>query len=231
EFCRVRVRLRRQAHAGKQRLGLFDRLIVRHPLDTNQPERHVVDGCQVCEEVETLEHHPHLLTHPLVSDSVAVHLDPVDEHLAGIGLHEEVDASEKRALPRAARSDDDDGLPFLDLEGDATEHVEGAEVLLDVVDPDQREIPSKPGVWNLRSRRRKPLVTVYVSTKYVSATTVHTAKIQTIGRPFAGKMPRRSRLFETSSVPAIAARIDVSLMSAANSLPSGGRLRRNVCGK
>src|SRR3989442_262010 len=84
-----------------------------------------------------------------------------------------------------------------------------AEMFLDVFDSDHREIASKPGVWNFRSRIRSPRVTEYVRTKYVSATTVQTAKIQTIGNPLAGRIPSRSRLFATSSVPEMAARIEV----------------------
>src|SRR3989442_11934615 len=51
-----------------------------------------------------------------------------------------------------------------------------AEVFLNVFDANHREIASKPGVWNFRSRSRSPLVTEYVRTKYVTATTVQTAK-------------------------------------------------------
>src|SRR5437899_12705400 len=106
-----------------------------------------------------------------------------------------------------------------------------AEMFLDVFDSDQREIDSKPGVWNFRSRSRSPRVTEYVRTEYVSATTVQTAKIQTIGNPLAGSIPSRARVFATSAVPEIAARPDVSLMSTANSRPRTARLRRHVRGR
>src|SRR5438445_11099720 len=97
--------------------------------------------------------------------------------------------------------------------------MERVEMFLDVFDSDHREIASKPGVWNFRSRIRCPRVTEYVRTRYVSATTVQTAKIQTIGNPLAGRIPSRSRLFATSSVPEMGARIEVSSTTCTNSYP------------
>ena len=64
-----------------------------HPFDASQPESHVVDCREVGEEIEALEYHPYLLTDPLVSNSVPVHLYSVDEHLSRVRFHQEIDAA------------------------------------------------------------------------------------------------------------------------------------------
>src|SRR5690349_1865468 len=61
-----------------------------------------------------------------------------DEDLAAIDADETVDAPEQRRFTGARRADDADGLAFADREGDAAQHFDGAETLVNVDHPDDR---------------------------------------------------------------------------------------------
>src|SRR5438093_5510859 len=119
----------------------------------------------MCEQVETLEDHAHLLAHPLPPNLRTVHLRVLDEDAALVRFDEEVDTPEQGALSRAAGADDDDGFSFGDIEADAAQDMESPKVLVNPFDPNQIETASRPGVWNRRSSTRRMRVTENVATK------------------------------------------------------------------
>ena len=87
------------------------------------------------EEVEALEDHAHFLAdfaYVGVGARDAILLDP---DLAGVEVLEPVHAAQEGALARAGRADDEDDLALGDLEVDAPEGLDLAEVLARVLDP------------------------------------------------------------------------------------------------
>src|SRR5262245_11826934 len=98
--------------------------------------------------MEALKHHPELRTHggepgaavldALVIVHVKAHRHPVELDFAFIVLFEEVDAAEQRRLAGAARPDDADHFARVDVEENALEHAQWAEMLTNVADLDER---------------------------------------------------------------------------------------------
>ena len=68
----------------------------------------------------------------------------VDRDRAGVDRLEPVDRAAEGRLARAARPDDDDDLALCTLVVDVLQHVEFAEVLVDVVDDDERFTAPSP---------------------------------------------------------------------------------------
>src|SRR5213594_2036713 len=165
----VGVCFRRQPDPRQELLRLIFRLFSGHALHSDGAEHDVLLGGEVSEEVETLEHHADLLSDPLPVNVVAIHMDPVDEHAARVRFDQEIDAAQERALARSARADDDESLGFRHVEGDPSEDMKRAEVLVDVLHADHTETPSRPRTWNFLSRNNKTWVTAVVMAKYTRA--------------------------------------------------------------
>ena len=101
-------------------------------------ERHVLEHRLVREEVERLEHHADVGAQLGERGALFGQRDAVDRDRAGIDRLEPVDGPAEGRLARTRRPDDDDDLAAIDDRVDVVEHVQVAEVLLDVLDDDER---------------------------------------------------------------------------------------------
>ena len=95
-----------------------------------------------------LEHHAETAANPLHLAAVggglgailvAAHGDElaIDPDLPGIGHFEQVDAAQQGRFAGAAAAEDGDHIMVMGSEGDALEHLEGAEALMQVLDPER----------------------------------------------------------------------------------------------
>ncbi len=74
------------------------------------------------EEIEVLEHHSDLTpdgidVDPRIGDDLSV-----DDDSTALNRLEEIDAAQERALAAAARTDDDENLAALDIQGHLAQH-------------------------------------------------------------------------------------------------------------
>jgi hypothetical protein len=88
----------------------------------------------VGEEIVRLEDDANLRPDLADVGAVVIQPHPVHPDLAGLDGLEVVEAPEQRALAGAARPDDHHDLAPCDIEAHVVEHVETAEVLVDVAD-------------------------------------------------------------------------------------------------
>src|ERR1700744_3215584 len=86
-------------------------------------------------QVEALEHHADFRAQPR-DLARGGDTDAVDHNLAAVDLLEPVDAAKQCALAGAAWTADDDDLACLNAEVDIVQHVQRAEVLMDVAEFD-----------------------------------------------------------------------------------------------
>ena len=116
--------------ASEQLQPPFLRLATRHLPHPPGRERDVVDRLQVREEVELLEDDPDPLPDRGDLGAFAGDLLAFEEDPPAVDRLEQVDAAKERALPAAARPDDDERFARGDLEVDAVEDDELAEALV-----------------------------------------------------------------------------------------------------
>ncbi len=111
------------------------------PLHLGRRLDHVAQRGPVREQVEVLEHHPHVAA--LLGDLARLHLvqlaaplviadqGPVDVEPAGADRLQVVDTAQERRLAGTRRPDAAPAPALLYFQGDALEHLECAEVLAD----------------------------------------------------------------------------------------------------
>jgi hypothetical protein len=99
-------------------------------------EHDVLQRGEMGEEVERLEHHPDVPAKPVHIDVRGMHREAVHDKRSSLDRLEAVDRPQQRALARSRWADDDDDLALVNRERDATEHMKGTEVLVDVVELD-----------------------------------------------------------------------------------------------
>src|SRR5690606_7873953 len=259
ELGRVRVDLVGQADARQQLLGSTLDL---GPGGDPEPDRRLHDVLahgHVREQVELLEHHAdgaplrgHLALAQLVqlavafpvADQLPVHPDP-----AGVDLLQVVDAAQQRGLAGAGRSDDDGHLAGADVQVDAFEHLQGAEPLVDLLDPDQvlarahaltpqappcprpiapsltraRLVESRPRA-NRRSMKYWPIISKLVRARYHRHAPTNMGNSLKVRAPIAWVWNHSSLVTGTYATSA------VSFSMAMVSLPVGGMMGRIAWG-
>ena len=110
-------------------------------------------------QVEALEHHADFRAQPrdLARGGDA---DAIDHDLAAVDLLQPIDAAKQRALAGPARTANDHDLACLDAQVDIVQHVQRAEVLMDVAELDHSSN------WYRGSNQRTTLVIAKQLTKY-----------------------------------------------------------------
>ena len=156
ELVRVLIRLLREADAREELPAAPLRLATRHLADPPGGERKVVDRRQVWEEVELLEDDPDPLADRRHVGALAGDLLALEEDAARLDRLEQVDAAKERALPAAARADDDEDLAQVDAEVDAVQHEVVAEALANALEPDRGDAVRLLLDGRLRSRCSLP---------------------------------------------------------------------------
>ena len=127
-----------QAHPLQQRQRLLARLRGRGAPDLARRQGDVVEDGEVGEQVELLEHHPHLAPDGVEVLHAVVQLDPVHHDAPGVVLLEPVQRAEEGGLARARGADDDRHLALEEAGGDVPEDVRLAEVLVHALRDDER---------------------------------------------------------------------------------------------
>lgn len=135
---RLRVRLLRQPDLLEQPDRRRPRLLLGGPLGLHGREHHVLDRRHMREQVEVLEDHADVLTHPVDVDLLVAHVEPVDHDLAVRDVLEPVEAAQERALAGARRPDHADHFTARDVDVEALEDLVVAERLLQTLHPDLR---------------------------------------------------------------------------------------------
>src|SRR5699024_5290948 len=132
------VRLVGEAHALEQLLGLGIGLRLGDAAHAPRPEGDVVDGLEVREEVEALEHHAHV--GPEAGEVLALLGQPlpVDGDLAVGDRLETVQAAAQGGLPGAGGADQRHHLAAVDVQVDVLQRLEVAEELVDAARGDER---------------------------------------------------------------------------------------------
>jgi hypothetical protein len=90
------------------------------------------------EQVVALEHDPDVLAQRVEVDAASRDPLAVDADLALLDVFERVDASEQGRLAAARRSDQAHDLVLVETEAHAAQHLVGPEVLVHVVDLEER---------------------------------------------------------------------------------------------
>ena len=112
---------------------------------------HVAQHRHVRPQVELLEHDAEVAAHPVDLGqrprfALAIGVAAKAQRFTAmrmspeVGVFEMVDAAQERALARAAGADHADDVAAMDVEGDALEHLERAEVLVHVDHPNRRNV-------------------------------------------------------------------------------------------
>ncbi|MEY9213362.1 hypothetical protein ABH917_002808 [Thermobifida halotolerans] len=94
----------------------------------------------VREQVERLEHHADVTAQSGQGASFGGEWLAVQEDAAAVDGFQSVDRAAQRGLARSRGTDDDDHLAGVDGEIDVAKYVEFAEVLVDVLQHDERSI-------------------------------------------------------------------------------------------
>ncbi len=113
--------------------------------DLPQRKRHVRERGHVRVEVEGLEHHADAPARAVDVGAPVEHVDAIDHDRARGGLLQSVEAAQERRLARPGRADHEDELALGHDEVDATQHVQGAEMLVDPARLDDRARGSAGG--------------------------------------------------------------------------------------
>src|SRR5690606_28561363 len=184
---------------------------------------------QVREQVERLEHHANLAAQrvePAVFQQPALvqQPGPADLDAALFGDLQAVATAQQRALARAARTDDHHHLGLGNLEVDAAQDGVGAKGLGQAVYGNHAAHCTIPPARRRVSTRRSTAVVRVVSTKYTAATARYTSseRYDTL------------MIFWPSCIKSWMVSSDTSaefLISAMNSLPSGGIIRMTAWGR
>ena len=122
ERRRIAVTAVGQTDAGKQLVRLCIRLRLRHELRLHGRKRNVAAHGHVREQVEVLEHHPHLAAHGVDVHLRVGDLRAVKDNGALARLLEQVQAAQKRRLTGPGRADDDYVFTGADVLGNVVEH-------------------------------------------------------------------------------------------------------------
>ena len=133
ELRRVDVRLLGDADAIQQLDRHAFRFVLRPFPDFHRRQADILQGGEVREQVERLEHHPDFAAHRINVVHVVGELDPVHDDAAALVTLQPVDASDHRGLPRSRWPGDDHHLPRPDLYGDPAQDVQLAEPLMDIL--------------------------------------------------------------------------------------------------
>src|SRR6266481_550256 len=124
----------------------FDGGPTRQSLNSHRRLDHVLQDCHVRPQIKLLEHHPKLRPHAIdvcacVRLTLAARSQPKSDRLtiyvnfAGRGLLDVIEASEQRALSRAAPPNHREDGAFAKIKGNALQHFEQPEILMKIRDP------------------------------------------------------------------------------------------------
>ncbi len=142
-----------QANTVQKGQGLLLRLLLGHLLHLHGGKGHVLQDGQVGEQVEVLEHHPHLLAvvvdvHPPPGD---VH--PLEDDLPAAGLLQQVQGAEEGGLAGAGGPHDDHHVPFVDIHAHMVQGVYPAVKGLDQVLHLDKVTVGRHGASSFQSKR------------------------------------------------------------------------------
>ena len=129
ELAGVLVLLVQQPDPIQEAQGLLVGLGLGLLLQQHRRQGHVLLHGHVGEHVEVLEHHAHLLPVPVHVGALPIDLLALEDHVPAVGLLQKVQTPEEGALAAAGGADDGDGLPLMDLQVHALEHLKAAEAL------------------------------------------------------------------------------------------------------
>jgi hypothetical protein len=140
---RIEIALIGNADLGEQGLGLVYAFGAGAPLHVDRRLDKVFEDRLVRPEIEALEHHSELRTHPVDllsirrpvrASCIALHADRFagDGYLAGIRCFQQIDAAQERRFSRSGRAENGDDVAFERIEGDALEDLDGPEALVHV---------------------------------------------------------------------------------------------------
>jgi hypothetical protein len=82
-----------------------------------------VQRIHVGKQVELLEYHPYFASYFVNVGRLRKYVFPSDADLAFLHLLQTIDAPEQRAFSGSAWADNDNDIPFIDLQVDPLEHV------------------------------------------------------------------------------------------------------------
>ena len=154
------------ADAGEQLFGFCDCVLAASTRHFHGREDDVLEHTQMGEKVKMLVHHAHFPTDRVDVGAGGENVDAVDYNLAGVGLHEAVDAAKERALAAAAAADDDHGLALVDVKIYVFPDGVFTESFCEASDADHAASPPlQPGAAMRRMRR----LTAKPMTKYTMA--------------------------------------------------------------
>ena len=156
QLPRVGVSLLRDPHPGQLAGGDLGRLGPAAAADLALRQRDVLEDRQVREEVELLEHHPHLGPYVVEVRADVGQGEAVHDDLALGGDLQQVDAAQHRGLSRPAGTDDDDHLALGDVEVDGAHGVDRlVERLGDTLQADHCHLSAPPSdPWSSGARAR-----------------------------------------------------------------------------
>ena len=124
----------------------IDRGAARFPFDQDRRLDDVLEHAHVRPEIVVLKHHADLVAqareHGIAAEEArlrgVVDRPAIEDDFARRGKLEQVDASQERTLARTAGADDRDHVPGQDLDRDPLQHLELAEPLVNVDEPQNR---------------------------------------------------------------------------------------------
>ncbi len=132
ELGGIGVGLGLEPHPRQDGHARFGRLFPRDLSDPDRGEGQVLEDGLVGIEVEGLEDHADRGPDLVDVGLVVGYFRTVDGHPASGGLLEQVHAPDQGALSRSRRTDDDELFPLGYMEVDVLQHVQTAEMLVDV---------------------------------------------------------------------------------------------------
>src|SRR5882724_448405 len=164
---RIGIGFFRKTHPRQQRPAAFERLGARFALHEDRSFDDVLDGGAMRKQVEALKHHRN--SRPDCDDRRRIALDPraLHQDVAAVVAFQPVDTAQDSGFAGARRTDDANYLAFFDRGGDALEHFERTEALVNVAKFDHR-------LFALFSKWRTSRMSGMLMVRYIRATSVNT---------------------------------------------------------
>src|SRR5216684_526299 len=156
-----------ETHLRQQRATAFERLGTRFALHVDRSLDDVLQRRAVRKQIETLEHHRNLGSDRNNRRCLVIDPRPLHADVAGVVTFQAVDAAQDGRLAGTRRADDADHLALFDRGGDALEHLDRTEALVDVVKLNHRRLA-------LFSKCRTKRMSGMLMVRYISATSVNT---------------------------------------------------------
>ena len=134
EHVGIGVGLIGQTDTLQQLHGFGVGFLLLHQPQANGSQCNILLHRQMGEKVEVLEHHAHLLAHTV--DVFIVDFLAVEDDLTAVGFLQAVEAAQEGGLAAAGRSHQYDAIALVDGQVHAAQHLQAAEMLLQIFNVD-----------------------------------------------------------------------------------------------